>query len=213
MAAAHVVVVRAKAAARTAGVLDLDALRHLRNRVLRVVCSEPWAEHCISEVVRGRVHRKEDQAKELRRKGVYPPGGNATGMVRCTDCGHWAPRGRLTRERTAVPRRDGSVLERFTPWRRICIDCYYAALPVLEAVQVPSSPGFSTRIPDRDVAAHFGTAEGPDGRPHANGGLRRRRYLHADGTVREPFRGEDGFDYENVFEVAPPATAANTEAA
>jgi hypothetical protein len=199
--------VRADGAAR-AGEMDLDALRHLRNKVLRVVCSEPWGEHCIGEVVHGRVARKDDQAKELRRKGVYPPGGLMTGMVRCCRCQHWTPAAREARQRTKEPQPNGSVRVTYTDPQPLCVDCYYNDLPLLEAVHVPSSPGFTTRIKDADVAAHFGTAEGPDGKPHVNGGIRRRRYLHPDGSVREPFRGEDGFDYENVFEVSPPAPVA-----
>jgi hypothetical protein len=194
------------------GEMDLDALRLLRNKVLRVVCSEPWGEHCVGEVVRGRVARKDDQAKELRRKGVYPPGGLLTGMVRCSCCRHWTPAARETRQRTATPRPDGSVSVTFTPFAPVCIDCFYDRMTLREMVHVPSSPGFSTRIKDADVAGHFGTTEGPDGTPHLNGGIRRRRYLHSDGTVREPFRGEDGFDYENVFEVQPPAPPAQEAA-
>src|SRR5687768_9658428 len=69
--------------------LDTRASERLSNRIYRVVCSDPWHWHCKSLILAGNVALKDDQAKELRRTGHYPPGGLATRMEQCSRCGHW----------------------------------------------------------------------------------------------------------------------------
>ena len=176
----------------------------LEDKIGRVACSEPWRRQLYDQVMAGEVKYKEqDQAKELRRVGLYPPGGVGTRMKRCDCCGRWAPRARAMRERTVTKLKDGQVKVELTPWVPLCIDCYYSGLPLLVMVSLPSSPGFSTPIPDDDASAMF------DG----SGNGRRRRYLGGRGAVHEEAEGEDGFVYDLVVIPAPADTAAAPAAA
>src|SRR5690349_16708912 len=71
--------------------LDAKASDRLSRRVKRLVCSERWELDVRCMVTEGFIgHRQEaeDQATELEKASVYPPGGEATGMVRCAECGH-----------------------------------------------------------------------------------------------------------------------------
>lgn len=190
--------------------LDTAEMVALGNKVRRVTCSEPWYRHCVRAVVRGDVAYKPDQAKELRRKRVYPPGGGESAMVRCCFCRHWAPAARLTRNEWVEKLPGGQVRRCHDDWRPVCVDCYFCSLPIEVVVHVPTSPGFSTRIKDTDVAAHLGATTGADGKPTGN--ILRRRYLADDGTVREPFTGDDGFKYEAVMEVVGTPAAAGKAA-
>jgi len=196
--------------------LDDLASTHLSNKIRRVVCSDPWHWHCKGLILAGEVALKDDQAKELRRLGVYPPGGVFTGMEKCSACGHWCPPDRYSRQRHVKKLDNGQVEVTLTDWVAVCGDCYYADMPLAHVVHVPSSAGFSRRIPDEEAAAHVGRADGT--RIHA----KRRRVLADDGLVYELVHetelGDDGRPVERVyqtavFEVVPAAVVAAAEAA
>ena len=146
---------------------------------------------------------KDAQAKELRRTGVYPPGGVMTRMEQC-GCGHWCPPARYVRERRVDDVKDekgkptGQVKVTYTAWLPVCLDCFYAAMPLFDAVRVPSSPGSTTRIKDKELPAHL---EGS-----GFGRRSKRRRFVADGGVCEEVVLEGGETYDLVV-VPPPREA------
>lgn len=185
-------------------------------KIGRVTCSWRWKRDCIERVTSGEVkYKRLDQAKELRRVGFYPPGGVGTRMIRCDCCGHWTPWGRDVHEEWVEKLTRGQVRRCRGDDRPVCIDCYYAGLPLLVMVCLPSSPGFSTRIPDGEMAAHL---EGSGWQRRTK--RSRRRYIGPGGKIQEEVEGEDGFVYDLVVipkqpgaERAEASAAAENEAA
>ena len=118
------------------------ALERHENALRRVVCSDPWYWHCRARIEAGHAQPKEkrdDQEAELRRRGVYPPGGNSTAMRRCRGrtCRAWYP-----------PQAVGSS--------GLCIDCYYCNLAettegLIRLASIPSAITFDRRIPDAEA--------------------------------------------------------------
>lgn len=129
-----------------------DKLRHLRNRLLRIVCSDSWRRHCEELFTEGHLTLKTNVEKELRRTRHYPPGGAQTLMRQCVCCGHWTPPAREAREVTKTPRADGGLDVWEGPWQAVCLDCFHANMPLPEMVHVPSSPGFSRPVKPAQIA-------------------------------------------------------------
>lgn len=73
-------------------------VRRLHNAIGAVVCSETWHADCYAAVVNGHVEHKAQQARELNRVGLYPPGGDDSLMLRCDDCGQRHPPQSVSRE-------------------------------------------------------------------------------------------------------------------
>ncbi len=160
----------------------------LRKKIDRVSCSWRWSEDLEELITAGEVSYKDDQAKELKRVGVYPPGGQRTRMRRCAGCGHWAPRGRalrLLRQRTVTKTADGQVVITFTAWEPVCLDCFYARMPVQEEVNVPSFYGFNRRFNDGEIG-------GSGFYLHT----KRRRVLTDRGALREFVVDDEGGVHE-----------------
>lgn len=162
---------------------DLDVLRRLTNRLLRLVCSEPWADHCKGLVVSGAVPLKDKIEVPLRQKGVYPPGGLMTAMKPCRECRRWMP-----------PQYVGSD--------GTCLECYYAGLSLFRLALTPSSKCFDHRMKDREAPAHF-EGSGFDKRSE------RRRWLGKDGLVHGYMPDDTGELVEVVF---VPAETPSAEA-
>lgn len=115
------------------------ALELLRNRVLRIVPSEPWREHLVHLIIKRKVQLKTRQAQEFERVGYFPPGGASTTlMVHCRTCGgqRWIPPQYVNND-------------------ELCADCFEAARAPKERQprQLPDDPRCRQRIfMDRDGA-------------------------------------------------------------
>lgn len=137
--------------------LDDYARYGLAGRILAIVCSEWWADHCRSHILNGRTpyHPQESLRGALRDRGVYPPGGKHTRMRRCKGCRRWVPPGCVDA-------------------RRVCLDCYYGGLTETEggrerlAMLRASAHRRDRAVRHADLAAHFeGTCYARRSRPLA----------------------------------------------
>lgn len=187
--------------------LNLSSWEHerLNNKIYRVVCSYTWYRHCKGLITSGVVAYKDDQAKELRRAGVYPPGGYLTGMEKCTCCGHWCPPGRYAHTRHVEQLDDGQVRVTYSDcWRPVCDDCRYGDMHAFDQVRVTSAKPIDRPVRDADFPAHL-EASGWQRRS------KRRRYLGDAGLLQEEIRTEDGEVYDVI--VMSPAAMEQREVA
>src|SRR5687768_10706547 len=177
----------------------------LNNKINRVVCSEPWYRHCKQAIQSGEVAYKDDQAKELRRRGVYPPGGVLTRMEKCTACGHFSPPGRYAHTRHVERLDDGQVNVSYTDcWRPVCDDCRYGSMHLFDMVRVPSAKPFNRPVRDDTFPAHL---EGSGWQRRS----KRRRYLGDGGLLQEENVSDDGQVYD-VIVMSPEAIEARDAA-
>lgn len=65
--------------------------RLLRNRLMRVCCSEPWENVCRHAILTGKIRYVRNQERELAKEGLYPPGGKASSMRQCRACCRLVP--------------------------------------------------------------------------------------------------------------------------
>ena len=179
----------------------------LSNKIYRVVCSEPWYRHCKSLITSGAVAYKDDQAKELRRSGAYPPGGYLTAMEKCSCCGHLSPPGRYAHTRHVEKLGGGQVRVTYSDcWRPVCDDCRLADMPLFEQARVPSSKPIDRPVRDAEFPAHL---EGSGWQRRS----KRRRYVGDGGVLQETVATDEGEVYDLVVVPAPAGASAAPAAA
>lgn len=169
-----------------------DAIR-LENFLLLLTCSWTWQWDLFDLIIAGKLpykRQREPLRKALSDVGAYPPGGRHTAMVQCKGC-----------QKPMPPQVVGNA--------GICLDCFYARLPLERMVQIPSSPCFDHRF----SSSEFGGAMG-DGYREIRKRVRKLQpvqgpissYQHW--VVQEEIESTDGEVEEAWYEVAGTPNAA-----
>ncbi len=116
--------------------LSNDGYRRLRNKVLPVVCSDPWAEYAVKAAdACGILPTSSTVVKSLRGLGIYPLDAHTSPMkpCRCDSCTTWDRDGRITCQRLWPAHYVNS--------RGYSYECSLEKSPLSFLMALPSSPG------------------------------------------------------------------------